>query len=158
MSDTAGSRNSAAISEVPGMKKTVHIVSVLIIIAVLCVQPGCGTTKKSGTAAGTQNPDVRITRFQIPSPVTARVPYPATMTATGLENATVLRGYFFWNGEGPFEYPVTNVDERSGRVQFFLYTGNPRTYVITGYVLYRNRRTGATGFSNTASAGAVQVR
>ncbi len=140
------------------MKHAAHVFGVLIIVATLCVQPGCGTTQKSGTTTGAQNPDVRITRFQIPSPVTARVPYPATMTATGLEKATILRGYFFWNGEGPFEYPVTSVDERSGRIQFHLYTGNPRTYVITGYVLYQNRQTGVTGFSNTASAGAIQVR
>ncbi len=140
------------------MKTAVQLIGVVIISAALCIQSGCGTTKKTGSATVTQSPDVRITRFQIPSPVTARVPYPATMTATGLENATILRGYFFWNGEGPFEYPVSNVDTRSGRIQFMLYTGNPRTYVITGYVLYQNRQTGVTGFSNTASAGAIQVR
>jgi len=130
------------------------------------------TAQNAGISSGSSmrvqaGREIKAQKLTINSPVKAGIPYPAVMhcaklPAGGIDTVT---GYFFWNNEGPFEYPVDKMGDyaksrRLGtplRLEFMLYTGNPNTYTISGYVTYREKATGKTGTTGKVSAGAVKV-
>lgn len=141
------------------------LIPAVIILTASCAGVQKGESSRAGFQAGS-SPQVKALSLKIPSPVKAGKPYPAyivcTMPPAGIEGVI---GYFFWNGEGPFEYHVSGselaTNLRFGRCMVFrfnLFTGRPSTYSITGYITYRDSATGAGGQTNIVSAGAVTVR
>jgi len=135
-------------------------IAVFFVIAVVVwVAPSCATI------SGKNGPQVKAVSLMINSPVRARVPYPAVIVCTLPVGIDRIKGYFFWNGEGPFEYTLSNAELATdpqlgpcGVLLFNLYTGRPATYTITGYITYRNVTTGARGQTNTVSAGSIRVQ
>lgn len=142
-----------------------------LILIVLIAFAACASTAKEDTnpgqrASAVQASSMKALSLKIASPVQAGRPYPALMTCTlPAAGADIFGGYFFWNQEGPFEYPVEKFDIVNDRVKgrcvvlkFMLYTGRASTYNISGYVSYRDKATGQTGSTERVSAGAVTVR
>ena len=135
----------------------------LLVIAMIVFIAGCAGT---GPVPQGDNADaMQALSLTIKSPVKATVPYPAaficTMPKTGVDN---VKGYFFWNQEGPFEYPLQKYEDvqtkqgKQPRLTFFLYTGRPDTYTISGYLVYREITTGKMGKTEKISAGPVTVK
>ena len=133
-----------------------------ILAAVVWLVPSCATAPVTNGG----KPGVKAVSLVIESPVRARTPYPAMMVCTlPVAGIDQIKGYFFWNGEGPFEYPLTSgsvaTDPRLGRcavLMFNLYTGRPATYTITGYITFRDATTGEQGRTDIVSAGAIRVQ
>jgi hypothetical protein len=80
------------------------------------------------------------------------------MYCSGLEKVEILKGYFFWGSEGPFASNPAKIDLQAGQIAFNLRTRNPGTYLIRGYVSYKDKATGKTGNSNHVSAGAITAQ
>lgn len=130
--------------------------------------PVQNTAINSGTSIRVQeDKGVKAQKLTINSPVKAGNPYPAIMLCTKLPAGGIdtVTGYFFWNDEGPFEYPVAKMGDSAKsqkhatplRLEFMLFTGNPNTYTISGYITYREKSTGKLGQTGKVSAGAVKV-
>lgn len=142
-----------------------------LVITALITITGCVSTDKDGVIADQNSSNARATSMKalsltIKSPVQSGIPYPALMTCTlPAGGADIIGGYFFWNEEGPFEYPVEKYslvhDRSQGQyvvLKFMLFTGRASTYTISGCVRYRDKATGLNGTTERVSAGAVRVR
>jgi len=99
-----------------------------------------------------------IVSFRGPASVSVDAPYTVTLTCRELQKVEVLRGNFFRNGEGPFEYPVASIDADRGEVKFDLNTRNPGRYALTGRIVFRERLNGRIRRSNLASAGSISAQ
>ena len=101
----------------------------------------------------------------IDSPVKAGKPYPAIMICSlNVPSVDNVKGHFYWNQEGPFEYSLATSDMlndpnlgRCALITFNLYTGRPSTYTISGYITYRNPQTGTVHRTKIVSAGKIKV-
>lgn len=131
----------------------------LISSAVACVSQG-GQAKEAA-------PAVTAVSLSILSPVTAKKPYPAILSyqfAETVDRASIefLKGYFFWNDEGPFEYTI-DADQAvdgsavDGQLQFRLFPGRASEYVISGFFTYKDTATRLICQTARVSAGVVRV-
>ncbi len=134
------------------------------VVSILCISLVFLIT--CAGASRQEEPLVKAISLTIKSPVKAGIPYQASilcnMPSTGIDN---IKGHFFWNQEGPFEYSLASYDTvdcaefgRCAKMNFMLYTGRPSTYTISGYLIYRNTANSMMGRTSALSAGAVTVK
>ncbi len=96
-----------------------------------------------------------VVSFTAPASVYAGAPYRVTFACRELDKVKVLQGNFFWEGEGPFDYPVTSTNAERSEVSFDLVTGKPGRYELTGLIVYKERLNGKTKRTKLASAGVI---
>ena len=136
------------------MKMSLKSRGMILVFIAFSILPTCATTmKKEDHSTG-----FLVKKLEIPPSVSTTASYTATMHRIGLENVEVMMGYFYWDKEGPSEYTPTGVDLETEHITFNLRTRNPGTYVVRGYVSYKDKATGEIGMSNTVSAGALSAR
>lgn len=91
--------------------------------------------------------DLSVKSLQVASTLKAGKPYNVTLPYSKSGSVKILRGCFFWSGEGPYCFPVS---VRTKSVRLKLRTGNPNKYTLSGYVEYLSD--GNTKKSNRVSA------
>jgi hypothetical protein len=75
--------------------------------------------------------------LDVPDTVGAGRGYPAIFYFSPpefLKGKIIVGGDFWWNSEGPFKIPHSEVNEKEGFVRFMLRTANPGTFNISGKV------------------------
>ena len=125
------------------------LIVVLMGVAVLLMVPSCATVSTKPLAPG----EVRLLGINIPEigDLRANLQFPVNLSFEADGRPEITTACFFWSGDGPYCYKVTDVNYGSGTIKVdFRSTSNPGSYTLESYAHYvRDGRTMQTNVVRT---------
>jgi len=125
------------------------LIGVLMGMAVLLMVSSCATVSTELLGPG----EVRLLGINIPEirDLRANLKYVANINFESDSRPEITRACFYWSGDGPYCFKVTDVNYGSGTIKVdFQSIPNPGTYTLESYVLYiKDGRTRQTNVVST---------